>query len=455
MTPEQVAALEQWAKQERDYATEMGCGTDYTSVNKLRDVLALCAAWREGQEQIKRLVETDTAVWCSACGDQIVNDGDDVLCWGCVANARSRMAEAEQARDATLAQLDALSDAICPEWRTKGLASVLTGLAAAHRSDSETMDEISDGFDVSYRQAVEQRNAALARCRHLENEANGRQCPTCAGPMTVDGCAECAAALARAEQAERERDEARKQRPKLVTLDRWSDAVVTALEADRSKAEATIATLRARAAQWERRARVFRRAHNDSVATHMRDVMRATVDTARLAQYREVYGPLASSDTDAATALARVRAERNSAIESRDKAIAEIATLRAALTAAQGCLAWVREQLHAGRTIRATDPNVDVLVCESDGSVRGNLTISDATVAAQADPLPALPEGWRYYPREDAWARTSHPERPGQRYASVSLNDEGVVIEGDISPADLITVLRHAEAAHQRLKEGQ
>lgn len=46
-THESVAALEQWAKQERDYATEMGCGTDYTSVNKLRDVLALCAAWRE------------------------------------------------------------------------------------------------------------------------------------------------------------------------------------------------------------------------------------------------------------------------------------------------------------------------------------------------------------------------------------------------------------------------
>lgn len=64
-TPEQVAALEQWAKQERDYAFEMGCGTDYTSVNKLRDVIALCAAWREGQEQL--------AYWktCSGCGEQM------------------------------------------------------------------------------------------------------------------------------------------------------------------------------------------------------------------------------------------------------------------------------------------------------------------------------------------------------------------------------------------------
>lgn len=99
-TPEQVAALEQWAKQERDYATEMGCGTDYTSVNKLRDVLALCAAWREGQEDNLTL--------------QLIIDGvnhdmrcDDGSCLRCQRDAAvARAEQAERERDEARTDLD-------------------------------------------------------------------------------------------------------------------------------------------------------------------------------------------------------------------------------------------------------------------------------------------------------------------------------------------------------------
>lgn len=99
-TTEQITALEQWAKREHDYATEIGFGTDYTSVNKLRDVLALCAAWREGQEENLTL--------------QLIIDGvnhdmrcDDGSCLRCQRDAAvARAEQAERERDEARTDLD-------------------------------------------------------------------------------------------------------------------------------------------------------------------------------------------------------------------------------------------------------------------------------------------------------------------------------------------------------------
>ena len=57
-----------------------------------------------------------------------------------------------------------LGEAICPDWRAKAFApSRLPNLARAFRSDSETMDEIGEDFDVSYRTAVSERDALLVQ----------------------------------------------------------------------------------------------------------------------------------------------------------------------------------------------------------------------------------------------------------------------------------------------------
>lgn len=134
MTEAQVAALEQWAKQERDYATEMG-GTGYTSVNKLRDVLALCAAWREGQEDNLTL--------------QLIIDGvnhdmrcDDGSCLRCQRDAA--VARAEQAE----AVISVLHEFITPEAVVEWIECPECGGSGVYL-DGPTGDEACDECDGS------------------------------------------------------------------------------------------------------------------------------------------------------------------------------------------------------------------------------------------------------------------------------------------------------------------
>jgi hypothetical protein len=82
------------------------------------------------------------------------------------------------------------------------------------------------------------------------------------------------------------------------------------------------------------------------------------------------------------------------------------------------------------------------------------LWIGDKRVAAEADAaqppaLPPLPDDW-----EPVGAHEHRWKFNGNR-VYVSPEGSAHIAEGWYRPADLITVLRHAEAAHQRLKEGQ
>lgn len=94
-------------------------------------------------------------------------EGGDVYC---VTIQKDGAETPEHKYHEVCAERDALRDAICPGWREKGLADKLAALARAFRSDSETMDEIGEDFDVSYRTAMSERDEAtreLAACREV------------------------------------------------------------------------------------------------------------------------------------------------------------------------------------------------------------------------------------------------------------------------------------------------
>lgn len=84
-----------------------------------------------------------------------------------------------------------------------------------------------------------------------------------------------------------------------------------------------------------------------------------------------------------------------------------------------------------------------------------------STLMATPDTLPPLPSGWHrkdsdssipyagFYPGDYAeWAEDGCP---------VLATELGVLVDnvGQVDPADLIVVLRHAQQAHERMKEGQ
>ena len=148
-TTEQITALEQWAKREHDYATEIGFGTDYTSVNKLRDVLALCAAWREGQEDNLTL--------------QLIIDGvnhdmrcDDGSCLRCQRDAAvARAEQAERERDALMVRVD--------QWRQ--MADREATACVEMRAERDA--------------ARAERDAARAALQAVEWADMERRCPWC------------------------------------------------------------------------------------------------------------------------------------------------------------------------------------------------------------------------------------------------------------------------------------
>ena len=93
------------------------------------------------------------------------------------------------------------------------------------------------------------------------------------------------------------------------------------------------------------------------------------------------------------------------------------------------------------------------------------LWIGDKRVAAEADvaqppALPPLPEGWVREGVRDIILYRSHDRYTGvdghvPPGGQVSVHAEGLRVSTTHVPvADLLIVLRHAEAAHQQLKEG-
>lgn len=94
------------------------------------------------------------------------------------------------------------------------------------------------------------------------------------------------------------------------------------------------------------------------------------------------------------------------------------------------------------------------------------LWIGDKRVAAEADvaqppALPPLPEGWVREGVRDIILYRSHDRYTGvdghvPPGGQVSVHAEGLRVSTTHVPvADLLIVLRHAEAAHQQLKEGK
>lgn len=74
-------------------------------------------------------------------------------------------------------------------------------------------------------------------------------------------------------------------------------------------------------------------------------------------------------------------------------------------------------------------------------------------MAEQRDTLPPLPEGWRLTVDQPG----DYMEWTGDNSLIVWVDGHGVGIDGaldNFNPADLITVLRHAEREHQRMKAG-
>ena len=180
-TTEQITALEQWAKREHDYATEIGFGTDYTSVNKLRDVLALCAAWREGQEDNLTL--------------QLIIDGvnhdmrcDDGSCLRCQRDAAvARTEQAERERDALLVRVDQwrqMADREATahvEMRAERDAARQEAAAAqaAWASDVAEWKEWLLGAEQArdgWKQRAEQAEAALTEARRVLREVEHVAC---------------------------------------------------------------------------------------------------------------------------------------------------------------------------------------------------------------------------------------------------------------------------------------
>jgi hypothetical protein len=172
------------------------------------------------------------------------------------------------------------------------------------------------------------------------------------------------------------------------------------------------------------------------------------------------------------TALATAQAERseallecNCAVLERDAALQRAEQAEAALAQAQA----KRDSL-----IKRLDFWIE---CNNGERANGRmptflnpytilLWIGDKRVAAEADvaqppALPPLPEGWVREGVRDIILYRSHDRYTGvdghvPPGGQVSVHAEGLRVSTTHVPvADLLIVLRHAEAAHQQLKEGK
>ena len=169
----------------------------------------------------------------------------------------------------------------------------------------------------------------------------------------------------------------------------------------------------------EMQAEIDQRTQAWAVAADERDRANGEKDAAvaraeQAERERDVYGDALTSLSPKVEALQEAEETAREAITERDAARAEVAQLRD-IAELEATIATLREQLQAAQAV------------------------------------PPLPEGWARI-SVGAWKRAATDE---QLSCTVYVDERtgDVTVPAYATPADLITVLRHAHAAHERLSE--